>query len=142
MNEQVTTSEMRAKAASIEDTIRRELPLLDLKVVHHFGGGIYARELHIPAGTVLTGKIHKTENMNIMSRGELSVLTEDGVKRVKAPFTVVSPPGTKRVAYAHEDTVWTTLHATNERDVEKIESVFIAQDEHEFLTYCKSLEET
>lgn len=134
-------SDMRAKVFGIEESIRRELPLVELKVTHHFSDGLYARELFIPKGTVLTGKIHKHQNLNIMSSGELSVLTEDGIKRVKAPFTVVSPAGTKRVAYAHEDTVWTTIHATNEIDLEKIESAFVANSEAEYLSYCAQLED-
>lgn len=109
-------------------------------VKHHFSQGVYAREMFIPKGTVLTGKIHKYEQLNIMSQGELSVLTEDGIKRVKAPFTIVSPPGTKRVAYAHEDTIWTTIHGTDETDLEKLEAHFVAQSEQEYISFCKALE--
>lgn len=106
-------------------------------VKHHFAKGVYAREMFIPKGTVLVGKIHKHTNLNIMSAGELSVLTDEGIKRVKAPFTVISPPGVKRIAYAHEDTVWTTVHGTEETDIEKIEQQFIAQSEQEFLEFCE-----
>jgi hypothetical protein len=68
--------------------------------------------------------------------GDLSVLTEDGVKRVKPPFVVVSPPGTKRVAYAHEDSIWLTVHSVgDETDIEKIESKFIAKNETEYLEF-------
>lgn len=115
----------------------REMPQIELHVEHHFSPGVYARELHIPKGTVLTGKIHKYAQLNILSAGEMSVLTEDGVKRVGAPFTVVSPPGTKRIAYAHTDCVWTTIHGTDETDIDKIEDHFIAQDETEYLEFCK-----
>jgi hypothetical protein len=117
-----------------------QMPQLDLPVKHHFSKGVYARELFIPKGTVLTGKIHKHAQLNILSQGEISVLTEDGIKRVKAPFHVVSPAGTKRIAYAHEDCVWTTVHGTEETDLEKIEATFIAQTEQEYLEFCKVLE--
>jgi len=112
------------------------LPQISLRVVHHFSDGLYARELHIPAGTVLTGKIHKLRNLNILSAGEISVLTEHGVVRVKAPFTVVSPPGTKRIAYAHSDCVWTTIHATEETDVDKIERAFTTDSYPEYLSFA------
>jgi hypothetical protein len=135
------TATMRQKVFAIEDNIRNELPPVECPVTHHFAPGIYAREMLIPKGTVLTGHVHKYTNLNIMSAGELSVLTEEGVKRVKAPFTIVSPPGTKRVAYAHEDTVWTTIHPTDETDVDKIEQHFIAHTEQEFLDFCKQIEE-
>lgn len=110
---------------------------LDLPVKHHFSQGIYARELFIPKGTLLTGKIHKYEQLNIMSKGDMSVLTDDGIVRVQAPFTIVSPPGTKRVAYAHEDTVWTTIHGTDETDLEKLEDHYIAQSDQEYSVFIE-----
>lgn len=103
----------------------RALPQLPIKVTHHFAGGIYAREIFIPAGCLLTGKIHKCEHLNIVSQGEITVWTEGGMKTVKAPFTMVSKPGTKRVGLAHTDTVWTTIHASLETDIEKLEAELI-----------------
>jgi hypothetical protein len=126
------------KVSILEEEILK-YPQTEIPLRHYFSHGVYAREIFIPKGTLLTGKIHKYEHLNIMSQGELSVLTQDGVVRVKAPFTVISPPGTKRIAYAHEDTVWTTIHATNETDVEKIEAYFIANTEQEYLTFQQGL---
>ena len=54
------------------------------------------------------------------------VWTEDGMREVAAPFTMVSRPGTKRVGYALEDAVWTTVHATTETDLAKLEAELIA----------------
>lgn len=102
-------------------------PQLEIKTTHYFSDGIYAREIFIPKGTLLTGKIHKTEHMNICSQGDISVLTENGIKRIKAPFTMSCRPGTKRVGYAHEDTVWTTIHGTHETDLKMLESELIAK---------------
>jgi hypothetical protein len=84
----------------------------------------------------LTGKIHKYPQLNILSKGRISVLTEDGVKEVEAPFTVVSPAGTKRIAYAHTDCVWTTILNTDEKDPEKIEKLFTTDDENEWLEFA------
>ncbi len=106
------------------------------KLFHYFAPGIYARELHIPAGMTLTGKIHKYAQLNILSKGKISVLTEDGIKEVEAPFTVVSPAGTKRIAYAHTDCVWTTILNTNETDVNIIEKHFTTDDENEWLEFA------
>ncbi len=99
---------------------------VEIKPVHYFAKGLYAREIFIPKGVLLTGKIHRTEHLNIISKGDISVVTETGTKRIKAPFTMVSQPGTKRVGYAHEDTVWTTIHNIDETDLEKIETALIA----------------
>lgn len=113
---------------ALEHGIRTELPAVELKHVDHFSQGVYARELHIPAGTVLTGKIHKYQNLNILSQGRMRIFMDDGsAQEVAAPFTVVSPPGTRRAALALTDCVWTTIHGTEEADVAKIENHFIAQ---------------
>jgi hypothetical protein len=118
---------MREKVLRLEQELLRG-ETIDLPVNHHFAQGLYARELFIPKGTVLTGKIHRFEQINIISQGEISVLTEDGIVRIKAPYTLVSPPGTKRVGYAHEDTVWTTIHPNpgDETDLEALEARLIA----------------
>lgn len=105
----------------------------DDKVQHHFSKDVYARELFIPAGTLIIGKIHKHTNLNILSQGEISLLSIDGVKRVSAPYTVVSSPGVKRLAYAHTDCVWTTIHGTDETDIDKIEDQFIAKNYNEVI---------
>lgn len=128
----------RDKVFVIEDMMR-EMPQIKIPVRHFFSPGVYAREIQIPRGAVITGKIHKFAQLNILSLGDMSVMTEDGIKRVKAPFTIVSPPGTKRIAYAHEDCVWTTIHGTEETDLDKIESHFIAQDDGEYIAHCKKL---
>lgn len=117
----------------------KQQPQADIPVKHYFSKGVYAREITIPKDTILTGKIHKEWNLNILSKGDISVLTEEGVKRVQAPFAIVSPPGTKRIAYAHEETVWTTVHGTDETDLEEIERIFIAQDDQEYLEHVAML---
>jgi len=110
-------------------------PQVDLKVTNYFSEGIYARALEIPSGIQLTGKIHKFEQLNILAKGRMKVLVGDYYKEVQAPFIVVSPPGTKRIAIALEDCVWITVHGTYETDLELIEKTFIAQDEKEYLEF-------
>ncbi len=127
---------LREKVFVIEDEMFKH-EQLELPVKHYFSDGVYARELFIPKGTLLTGKIHKYPQLNIMSQGDMSVLTEDGIVRVQAPFTIVSPPGTKRIAYAHEDTIWTTIHGTEETDLEKIESHYIAETDAEYTAFLE-----
>lgn len=102
--------------------------------------GVYAREITIPAGSIVTGKIHKTEQINFLLKGEISVLTERGMERFKAPATIVSPAGTKRIAHAHTKVVWTTIHATEETETDKIEAQFIAQSEQEWLAFASALQ--
>jgi len=124
----------RQKVNALEDLIRLS-PQVDLKVIDHFSKGVYARELHIPKGIILTGKIHKFEQLNILAKGRIKVLVDDEMKEVQAPFIVVSPAGTKRIAEALEDCVWITVHGTEETNVGLIEKEFIAQSEQEYLEF-------
>lgn len=128
----------QAQAFALEEAIRNELHLIDPDVAHHFSHGVYGRELRIPAGSVVVGHIHKFTNMNVLLEGEMDVQTNDGVKRVGPGFLIVSPPGTKRVAYAHTDCRWLTVHGTHETDIDKIEQQFIVHTEQEYLAFCES----
>lgn len=97
-------------------------PQAATELVHRFTPGIYIRELRVPAGALVVTKIHRTEHPFVISKGRVSVWTEeDGLVTLQAPHCGVTKPGTRRVAYAHEDLVWTTFHATTEIDLEKIE---------------------
>lgn len=98
-------------------------------VKHHFAPGTYAREVFLAKGLVVVGKIHRKAHLNIVSKGILTVCTEDGIKLIDAsehPVTFCSPAGVKRIAQIHEDTVWTTVHLTDKTDLEEIEAEMIA----------------
>ena len=129
---------IRAQIASLEDEVR-QLPQLEFSLKHTFTSGVYCREIFIPKGSVIVGKIHRHDHLNFISKGDVTVLTKDGLKRIKGPCTMVSSAGTKRALYAHEDTIWTTIHAnpTNETDLGKLEDFIIAKTyedlEHEQL---------
>lgn len=109
------------------------LPEVECPLQHVFAPGAYARTIFVPAGTVVVGKIHKHQHLNILSQGEAHVLTESGgVERLHGPMTMVSPAGTKRAVYAATDLVWTTIHLTNETNLEKIEDETIAKTFEEY----------
>lgn len=110
-----------------------------LPLKHSFADGIYVREIFIPKGTVLTGKIHKHSHPNFLMSGEVDVFTEsEGLVRLKAPMSIISKAGTKRVVYAIENSVWVTVHVTNETDLEKIEDHVIAKDFNELAIFNKN----
>jgi len=95
---------------------------------HYFAPGVYARMFFIKKDSVVIGKIHKTEHLNIICKGKCSVSTEDGPLVLEGPCIVNSRPGIKKAVFAIEDTTWVTIHVTNETDLAKIENVVIAKD--------------
>lgn len=95
---------------------------------HWLAPGIYAREIHLPAGTVVVGKIHRHRHFNIISKGRVTCYTEFGLEHHVAPSSFISEAGTKRVVVTVEDAIWTTIHPNpdNETDISKLEEMFTA----------------
>jgi hypothetical protein len=133
---ELSSVSIRDKVIAAEAYMKLQPQVIDqIKTRHYFSHGVYAREITIPAGVMLTGEIHKFENLNILSKGEMSVLTENGMQRVSAPFSVVSPAGTKRIALTHSECIWTTIHGTFSTDIDEIKNYFIAADEQAWLEF-------
>lgn len=105
---------------------------IPIPVNHRFSGDMYSREIMIPKGTLLTGRIHKFDHFDIMLSGDITVSTDDGgTKRLTGLNIMEGKAGKKRAGIAHEDTHWITFHSAEERDPEEM---------LEFLT-CGSFEE-
>lgn len=99
-----------------------------LPLTHFFAPGMYGRQVSLAKMNWAIGKIHRHAHINIVSKGKVLVLTEDGPMFITAPYTFVSSVGTKRFVLAIEDAIWTTVHATTETDLAKIEDDVIAKD--------------
>lgn len=136
-----TPQEMRAKIVELE-ALMKAMPKevqIEIPTTHYFAPGIYMRQVFIPKGATVTGKIHKTEHLNILSQGKLAVLTEDGMKTLTASTVVKSMPGIKRVGHALEDSVWITVHAnpSEEQDTDKLEAALVVETFEEFLAHSE-----
>ena len=103
------------------------------RLIHEFTPGLYIRHCHIPAGTILTSEIHLTEHPFVITQGLISVRIGNDVGLFKAPFHGITKPGTRRILLAHEDTVWTTYHATSLTDVEDIERTILFKRDNPYL---------
>lgn len=113
-----------------------EMPQVEVASAFAHGGGIAAKAVLLKAGTQAVGGMHRFENMNIITKGDITVATDDGLIRytvTDAPILVLSPPGTKRAVTVHADTYWISLHATDKETTEEVEAEFIVADEAEFL---------
>lgn len=94
-------------------------------VIHHFGPGIYIRELHMRAGVFAIGHRQKQQHMNVLIKGRALMLQNDGsTVEVVAPMTFVGQPG-RKMGYVMEDVVWQNIYATDERDVPTLERMFL-----------------
>jgi hypothetical protein len=98
-----------------------QFPQVETPTTHHFAPGLYIREMFIPAGTFLTGAVHKTEHCAVFV-GDITVWTEAGMTRLSGYHRIVSKPGAKRVGYAHADTWCTGFFPTDKTDVAELEA--------------------
>lgn len=103
------------------------------KLTHTFLPGLYVRQIYMPAGSVLTTKIHKMEHPFFVLQGSVSVYSEkDGPQLVSGPYRGITVPGTRRLLVVHEDVVWITVHPNPENitDVETLDRLFTYHAEH------------
>ena len=103
-----------------------KMPQVDMPVDHDFCNGLYARTMHIPADTVLTGAIHREESFFLVRKGKLIVSTDNGSRTLGPGDMSVSKIGTKRAGIALTDVEVTTFHAnpTNEQEPQKLWDLF------------------
>lgn len=119
-------ADLETEFLKLPDEMQVETPL-----VHHFADGVYVRELLIPKGTIIIGKRHRFETCNILLQGKISLYMGENipVKTLKAPAIFNSKPGTKKMGFTHEDTIFLNIHPTSEKDLDKIEEEFIIPEE-------------
>lgn len=113
------------------EALQRELvklPQAEAETRHYFADGMYLRTVARKAGVCIVGKVHKKEHFFAVIAGEMTIWTEVGMQRVKAPFFWVSLPGTKRVTLAHTDAIAMTVHQVSSRDLEEIEAELVEED--------------
>lgn len=94
-------------------------PQVHCEVQNHFAPGVYLRTMIVPAGAIATGAVHKTEHLTIIA-GHCLLTTDEGPREFIGYETFLSKPGAKRAIVAIETTVVTTVHPTDETDLDKL----------------------
>jgi hypothetical protein len=100
------------------------LPQTEIPATHRFAPGLYMREIRVPAGTLMTGRVHRFEHVSVMVSGAMTTLVDGEMKRIEGYHPFIAPAGTKRVGYTHTEVVWLTVHLNPDelRDIEQIEA--------------------
>jgi hypothetical protein len=120
--------EFRAKMAAWE-AFAQTLPQVPVPLTQYFSHGVYLRQVNMPAGTIITGCIHKYSCVSIVLSGEAQVVTDEGRQRVVGPCVFVSPAGVKRALVIITDCVWLTAHpyVGPELDGDTMRDLFMVQ---------------
>ena len=106
---------------------------------HSFADGIYIREMKMKQGQLGFSAIHKHSYGFFLLSGVLASSKEEGVEEFIAPCYIVSPRGAKRIVYAVEDCVITTIHAnpTNTEDLDELARINVVFNWNEYEEYLK-----
>jgi hypothetical protein len=134
LSELVETQSEIVAALQSRDIVKAErsmlrLPQAECAVIHHFGPGLYVREVHMPAGILAVGHAQRFEHLNVFLKGRVRMLNDDGTTTdLVAPMMFVGKPG-KKAGYVLEDVVWQNIYATDETDIEKLERMFLVKSD-------------
>lgn len=91
-----------------------EFVLIQAPLGHDFKDGRYVRTIIMPAGSRYTTSIHLTAHPFLILKGKVSVFSDvDGLQIIEAPYDGMTKPGTRRIIYAIEETIWATIHETD-----------------------------
>jgi quercetin dioxygenase-like cupin family protein len=123
----ISTQDHRQQVYALEnELLKAPQPVWPVESV--FSGGMYARALSIPKNGVLTGAIHKQDHFSVLLKGEMTVTTASGPRRVVAGEFFPCKAGTKRAGFAHEESVWLTIERTDETEVESAQAMLVTND--------------
>jgi hypothetical protein len=121
----VAEGTFREKIGSLIDTMRK-MEQIECPVTHHFSPGLYLREIFMPAGTAVVGRIHKTEHFNILVKGRCLIVHDDFRREeLCAPMVFVSKAGVQKALYILEDMIWMTTHVSEETDLATLETLLV-----------------
>lgn len=105
------------------------MPQADCPVAHHFGPGIYIREVTLPAGIFAVGHAQKYDHLNIMLTGKVAIVDDGAVRVLEAPMIFTGKPG-RKVGYVLETCVWQNVYATEETDIDALEAYYLDKSEN------------
>ena len=110
------------------------------KYKHTFADGVYVRQMTIAEDEMIIGAIHKHLHVWILLSGHITVLTNGELEEYKAPCTVLSEPGVKRVIYGNEESIFTNIHKnpTNTEDIKELEKQIVALNYDEYKEYINN----
>lgn len=122
MNELEQNKEV-SEIDQLEKAMLDNLPIVECPLTHRFTDGLYVREIFMPAGSLITSKIHKTQHQFFVLKGSVIVWIDGEEQLIEAPYIGVTEPNTQRVLFVLEDCIWATSHPNpNNETVEQIEA--------------------
>jgi quercetin dioxygenase-like cupin family protein len=100
----------------------------DPQVQHHFGGGVYAKQMRIPTGCTIVQHKHTHDHLSVLASGEVQLMVDGAVSRYTAPACIHIAADRHHAVHALTDAVWYCIHATDCTDPEQVDEVIIKRN--------------
>ena len=106
----MTLAKRSMNAIAALEEFSREQPQVEIQTIERMIGAMYVREIIIPKGATITGRVYKRTYVDIMLSGDITVTDSNGTYRLEGFNCLEGTSGRKRAGYAHEETRWLTVH--------------------------------
>jgi len=102
---------------------------------HSFADGVYIRQMNMKKGSIVIGAIHKDEHVWFLLSGNLTIGTQTQVEDY-----VISKPGTQRIIYSNEDSIFVNVHKnpTNNQNIKELENELVSINQTEYEKYVQT----
>lgn len=116
-------------SVSEAERVMLQVDQVECPVYHHLAPGLYIREVHFPAGSIIIGHEQRFEQMNVFLKGRVLMFGENGEHtELVAPMTFIGPPG-RKMGLIIEDVVWQNIYPTDLTDIAELEAHFLVKSE-------------
>lgn len=134
-NTSLTVEEHKTRFEELEEFLF-SLPQLDgtsFKLREYKIGNMYAREITVPKGACLTGRVYKQNHLEFMISGDIAILSAEGVTKRYTGYNVIEAKAGKRQAgFALEDTIWVTVNIVPDDVTDNLDyTAFVTQAEYD-----------
>ena len=106
----------------------------DVPIKHSFADQLYLRQMNLKKDYVIVGAIHNHLHAWFLLSGKV-IINNNGEKIEHiAPCYTVSEPGSKRLIYAVEDSVFVNVHKnpSNTQNIEELENEIVSMTMEEY----------
>lgn len=100
---------------------------IDLNIKHFFSGREYAKKMTLPAGHYAESHEHQFDHLSILASGRVTVTVDGVATDYTGPDCITIRAGQMHRIDARSDSVWFCVHATDETDPDKVDSVLIEE---------------
>ena len=94
-------------------------------ISHHFSDGLYAKESRFSEGTAILKHTHSFSHLSILAKGKVAVMIGEEIEIIEAPACIEIKAGITHGVKAITDCVWFCIHATDEKDLSKVDEILI-----------------